>query len=112
MRMTEGLAKELEPHGVGVFAVAPPAVLTEMTKFIMRDPGGRKWRPGFGDVFEKGRASPPEAVAELVVGLTTGQADRLSGRYFRLSPPLEELVARTDEILENDLLTLRIRDLP
>jgi NAD(P)-dependent dehydrogenase (short-subunit alcohol dehydrogenase family) len=112
MRMTEGLAKELEPHGVKVFAVAPPAVLTDMTRFIMEDAGGKKWRPGFKDIFEKGRASPPEAVAELVVGLTSGKADRLTGRYFLVSPPLDEVVARTEEILEKDLLTLRITRLP
>ena len=51
MRLTEGLAKEAQEHGVQVFAMQPGAVLTEMPRFIMDSPGGRKWRPTFKDIF-------------------------------------------------------------
>jgi len=112
MRLTEGLAKELEPHGVKVFALAPPAVLTEMTRFIMDDPGGRKWRPGFHKLFDEGHGYPPEAVAETAVRLAEGEADELTGRYIPVTMNLRELVARASEILKDDLLTLRIRHLP
>lgn len=109
MRLTEGLAAEAGGHGVRVFAVAPPAILTDMTRFIMEDAGGKKWRPDFKGIFEEGRGHPPELVAELAVGLTSGAADRLSGRYFLATTDLGETIGRTDEILEKDLLTLRIR---
>lgn len=109
MRLTEGLAKEVEPHGVKVFAVAPPAVLTEMTRFIMNDPGGKKWRPGFGRALLAGRGCPPEKVAALVLKLLSGRADALSGRYVRVQDEFESLVERTEEIIAGDLLTLRIR---
>ena len=109
MRLTEGLAREVEKHGVKVFAVAPPAVLTEMTKFIMDDPGGRKWRPTFRGIFDKGRGRPPEVVANLALWLVSGKADRLTGRYFLTDVDLDELASRTDEILEKDLMTLRIK---
>jgi len=109
MRLTEGLAKEVQDHGVKVFAVAPPAVLTDMTRFIMDDPGGKKWRPNFGRIFEEGRDYPPEAVANLIVELVSGRADRLTGRYFAVRRDLDEIVAQADEIIANDLLTLRIR---
>ena len=109
MRLTEGLAKEVAEYGIKVFAVAPPAVLTEMTRFIMDDPGGQKWRPGFSDLFESGRDAPPEAVADLCVRLVRGEADALSGRYLLVQQDLDELVARADEIVERDLWTLRIR---
>ena len=111
MRLTEGLAKECEPHGIKVFAVAPPAVESEMTKFILQDAGGRKWRPGFGEMAAKGGFHPPGIVAQLCVDLVSGRADRLSGRYFRAPIDFGATVARTEEILEGDLLTLRIRKL-
>ncbi len=108
MRLTEGLAKETEKYGIKVFAVAPPAILTEMTKFIMNDEGGKRWRPGFNKIFEEGRDYPPEKVAELIIKLLSGKADRLTGRYFPVTQDFDEIVAKTDEIINKDLLTLRI----
>jgi 3-oxoacyl-[acyl-carrier protein] reductase len=109
MRLTEGLAKETQGHGVKVFAIAPPAILTDMTRFIMDDPGGKKWRPGFSRIFEEGRDSPPELVANLAVQLVSGRADRLTGRYFLVKQDFDEIIERTDEIISKDLLTLRLR---
>ncbi len=109
MRLTEGLAREVEPHGVKVFAVAPPAVDTAMTRFIMEDPGGAKWRPGFRRIFEEHRDHPPELVAELCVKLISGRADSLSGRYFPATRSFDEIVGQAATILKDDLMTLRIR---
>jgi len=109
MRLTEGLAKEAEPHGVKVFALAPPAILTEMTRFIMNDPGGRRWRPGFGEQLREGRGLPPALVAEYALKLVSGRADALTGRYFLATTDFDEVVEQTDAILRDDMLTLRIR---
>lgn len=109
MRLTEGLAKEVEEHGIKVFAVAPPAILTDMTRFILNDPGGKKWRPGFEKIFEEGRDYPPQAVAGLIRELVSGKADVLTGRYFDVREDLDAYIAQADDILENDRLTLRIR---
>ena len=109
MRLTEGLAKEVAEHGIKVFALAPPAILTEMTQFIMDDPGGKKWRPAFENIFKEGGDHPPEMVANWAVKLVSGRADALSGRYFLVTQDLDEVVGQTEAILRDDLLTLRIR---
>ncbi len=109
MRLTEGLAKEVEDYGIKVFALAPPAVMTKMTEFIMNDPGGKKWRPNFKKIFEEGHDSPPEAVAGMALNLVSGRADALSGRYFLVKSDFEKIVKQTEDILANDRLTLRIR---
>ncbi|MGB9596982.1 MAG: SDR family NAD(P)-dependent oxidoreductase [Candidatus Poribacteria bacterium] len=109
MRLTEGLSKETEKYNIKVFAVAPPAVLTEMTKFIMDDEGGKKWRPGFNKIFEQGHDYPPEKVAEFIIKLLSGKADKLTGRYFPVTQNFDEIIAKADEIINKDLLTLRIR---
>lgn len=111
MRLSEGLAQELKEHGIAVFALAPPAVLTEMTRFIMDDPGGRRWRPGFKRHLADG-GYPPEAVAEMALWLASGEADVLTGRYILATQSRDELLARAEEIVRDDLLTLRIRRLP
>ncbi len=109
MRLTEGLAAEAAEHNVKVFAVGPPAIRTEMTRFIATDPGGHKWRPGFGRIFEEGKDTPAESVADFIVEMTSGKYDALTGRYFEARWDLEEMAGREEEILEKDLYTLRIR---
>lgn len=109
VRLTEGLARELQPHGVCVFAVGPPAVRTAMTEFILTDPGGRRWRPGFERIFAEGRDHPPELVADLVLGLLSGSADALTGRFLPATRPLADILRDADEILARGLLTLRLR---
>ncbi|MCD4699067.1 MAG: SDR family oxidoreductase [Phycisphaerae bacterium] len=107
MRLTEGLAKEVEEYGVKVFALAPPAMDTAMTRFIMDDPGGKKWRPGFEKHMRK--SQPPALIGELAVKLVSGRADALTGRFFLATRDFDEIVASTETILKDDLMTLRIR---
>jgi NAD(P)-dependent dehydrogenase (short-subunit alcohol dehydrogenase family) len=109
MRLTEGMSKELEEHNVKVFAVAPPAILSDMTKFIMDDEGGKQWRPDFKSIFEDGRDHPPEIVADLILELVSGKADRLHGRYFLATKDINDVLAQEDKILAEDLMTLRLK---
>ena len=110
MRLTEGLAREAAPHGVKVFALAPPAIRTEMTRFIMDDPGGRKWRPEFRERFADGkRFHPASLIGQWTVNLLSGRADALTGRYFLATRDFDEVVAQTGRILQDDAMTLRIR---
>ncbi len=46
----------------------------------------------------------------MALALVSGRADALSGRYFEATSDFAQTVARTEEITERDLLTLRIRE--
>lgn len=112
MRLTEGLAAEAAPHGVSVFALAPPAVDTAMTRYILESPEGRQHRPNFKELFENHEDRPPQLIAEWCLKLLGGRADRLTGRYFLATEDFEAILAATDTILAEDLMTLRLRPTP
>ena len=94
-RFGETLALQLEPHGIPVFPISPGLVRTEMTEDVF--PDDAPW-------------TPPEAAPELVRALASGRFDALSGRYIHAEhDPPEQLEARIDEILSDDLNAIRLR---
>ena len=87
------LAEQLEGR-VPVFVMSPGLVRTAMTQ---RAPDDAPW-------------TPPECAPRLVRALASGRFDRLSGRYLHAEhDPPEELERRIDEILADDLNTIRLR---
>ena len=79
-----------------------------MTRFIVDDEGGRKWRPDFSKIFEEGRDHDPADIARFIVDLVSGRADGLTGRFFDPRRPIEDYMDEAKKIIENDLWTLRI----
>ena len=93
-RFGEVLAKQVEPHGVKVFVISPGLVRTEMTDHWGDD---LPW-------------TPPELAPRLVLELSSGRFDALSGRYLHAErDPQDELDRRTDPILAEDLHAIRLR---
>jgi NAD(P)-dependent dehydrogenase (short-subunit alcohol dehydrogenase family) len=93
-RFSEILADQLRPHGIPVFSISPGLVRTEMTKGA---PDDAPW-------------TPPELAPRLVRALASGRLDRLAGRYLHAEhDDVDELEARADEIVENDLNAIRLR---
>ena len=93
-RMGEGLALQLEPHGIAVFTISPGLVKTEMTDRFADD---MPW-------------TPPELAPRLVRALASGRADRLSGRYIHAEhDDVEDLIRRAGEITEKDLNAIRLQ---
>jgi NAD(P)-dependent dehydrogenase (short-subunit alcohol dehydrogenase family) len=79
---------------IPVFVFSPGLVQTEMTSSFPRD---LPW-------------TPPELAPELVRKLATGKYDVLAGRYLHAEhDDLDDLLARIDEIRENDLNAIRLR---
>jgi NAD(P)-dependent dehydrogenase (short-subunit alcohol dehydrogenase family) len=96
IRLTEGLALSGAPHGVHTFAIHPGVVDTDLLRAYHLDLG-------------RVRLDPPERAATLCVRLASGAYDTLSGRFLRVDDDLDDLVRRTADITEQQLLTLRIK---
>lgn len=93
-RFNEGLALQLEEHGIPVFTISPGLVKTDMTEV-------------FGDDMPW---TPPELAPQLVRVLASGRADKLSGRYIHAEhDDIEDLIRRADEIVDNDLNAIRLQ---
>ncbi|HEY7148704.1 MAG TPA: SDR family oxidoreductase [Gaiellaceae bacterium] len=92
-RYGETLANELRGR-IPVFFFSPGLVQTEMTGGFSRD---LDW-------------TPPELAPQLVHVLASGRADELAGRYIHAEhDDIEDLIARADEIVENDLNAIRLQ---
>jgi 3-oxoacyl-[acyl-carrier protein] reductase len=93
-RFGELLAGALAERGIAVFTISPGLVRTEMTEVLGDD---APW-------------TPPELAPRLVRVLASGRADRLSGRYIHAEhDDIEDLIQRSEEILERDLNAIRLR---
>ena len=93
-RYAETLANELKGR-IPVFAISPGLVRTEMTEG--RFPEDSPW-------------TPPEAAPRLVLAIASGKLDRLAGRYLHAEhDDPDDLAARADEILEQDLNAIRLK---
>ena len=93
-RYGETLANELAGR-IPVFVISPGLVRTAMTEGNF--PDDAPW-------------TPPELAPRLVRELASGKLDRLAGRYIHAEhDDPDDLAARADEILENDLNAIRLR---
>src|SRR5206468_12609165 len=93
-RFSELLAGQLAPRGIYVFPISPGLVQTEMT----------------GNMSDDAPWTPPECAPRLVRALASGRFDRLNGRYLHAEhDDPDELERRANEIVDQDLNTIRLR---
>jgi short-subunit dehydrogenase len=92
-RYGETLANELDGR-IPVFFFSPGLVRTELTSWA---PDDAPW-------------TPPELAPALVRKLASGAYDALAGRYLHAEhDDVDELLARIDEVREQDLNAIRLR---
>jgi len=114
IKFTENLAVELRNEGITVFAVHPGIVRTGMAELALNaevspDSPAGKVAAWLRQEIVAGHDLPAERVAQLVIQLTDGRGDALTGRYIDAHDDLTALLARTEEIQQADLYTLRLR---
>jgi NAD(P)-dependent dehydrogenase (short-subunit alcohol dehydrogenase family) len=113
IRITEVLAEDTRDHGIGVFAISPGAVHTELTETIVQSPVAAARAPDFvrrwAKLFADGQDVPPEHGAQLVVALASAQADALSGCFIRVTDDLADLVRSVPGLDGAQVHKLRLR---
>jgi len=58
---------------------------------------------------DEGYGASPESAVDLVLLLSSGKADSLSGCYLTVHDDLSAIVGQAQEVQANDLYTLQIR---
>jgi NAD(P)-dependent dehydrogenase (short-subunit alcohol dehydrogenase family) len=108
MRFTEALAAELRECGISVFAITFGSVRTAMTEEMIASEEGRRWLPWCADIFESGRDVTVEPATALVVFLSTGAGDQLSGRVLSAFDEPADVARYIKRAQSDDLYMLRL----
>lgn len=113
LRFSEGLALQVKPYGIGVFAISPGLVHTAMTeRHWQARPLAERSVSAAPTTNPTNDWTPPELAAQLVVFLASGRGDALSGRFIHArADDVVEMAARAEEIEQEDLYALRVRKL-
>lgn len=96
IRFTESTMADYGNQGIVAYAVHPGGVATDMARFVPE-----KWRPVL-------LTDTPELSADTLVWLAKERKDWLAGRYVSAMWDMEQLVEKREEIVQNDLLKMRM----
>src|SRR3989440_2590739 len=113
IKFTENVARETKHYGVKVFAIHPGLLPIGMTTaalegtFPSESPEGRlsSWTR---QQIDEGYGASPESAVELVLLLSSGEADSLSGCYLTVHDDLPAIIGEAQEVRANDLYTLQV----
>jgi NAD(P)-dependent dehydrogenase (short-subunit alcohol dehydrogenase family) len=95
LRFTEFVANEYADQGIVAFAIHPGGVQTELALNMPKD-------------MHAMLVDEPRLAGDSVAWLTQERREWLSGRYVSVNWDMPELVAKKDEIVEGDKLTMRM----
>lgn len=105
---TNQLAASVMKQGICVFALSPEGA-SEMTQMLATSPlVGERMNSHFTQVSAESPNLPGSLAALMFV--LSGEADALTGRQISHWDNLEDLTQHCDDILRDDLLTLRLRE--
>lgn len=103
-RLSECLSAEVADLGVQVFAVNPGLIRTDLTEALLQDAWvGEDLASRSADEW-----TDPAIPAEFVARIAAGDLDELTGRHLDATDDIDSLRERAEEIVDRDLLTLRL----
>jgi len=96
-RLTDTIAESVKEYNIGIFAISPGLVLTDMARDV----------PFFKDL-PPDAWTPIEKSAEVVSKLVTGKYNKLSGRFIHVDYDLENMLNNVEKIVDDGLFILRL----
>jgi NAD(P)-dependent dehydrogenase (short-subunit alcohol dehydrogenase family) len=117
VKFTENLASETKQHAISVFSVHPGLLriglsVPALARTAPTSSAESLMHTWIRRELAAGRGAEPHQAAELLLRIATGELDRLSGRHLSVHDDLNTLLARTEDILRDDLYVLALRSLP
>jgi NAD(P)-dependent dehydrogenase (short-subunit alcohol dehydrogenase family) len=117
VKFTENLGYETARQGISVFSVDPGLLRIGLSEPALARAAPANSAEGMMHTWVRrelaaGRGAEPHQAAELLLRIATGEADRLSGRHLSVHDDLDMLLARTGEVLGEDLYVLGLHSLP
>jgi NAD(P)-dependent dehydrogenase (short-subunit alcohol dehydrogenase family) len=116
VKLTENLAFETRRHGISVFGVNPgilpigfsEAALAHDTPYGSCLGRVHAW---IRRELDEGRGTDPATAVDLVVRLSSGRYDALSGRQVSVHDDLDEVLERIDDVRHRELYVLGLQRL-
>jgi NAD(P)-dependent dehydrogenase (short-subunit alcohol dehydrogenase family) len=108
IRLSECLAAEVKPHRTAVFAMGPGTVRAAMSEHCFISPEGKTWLPLFRKIFDSDRLLPPVRPAALLLALTSGDADVLSGCFVQPSDDIDRIIQAAAEVEAGKFYALQL----
>jgi NAD(P)-dependent dehydrogenase (short-subunit alcohol dehydrogenase family) len=117
IKFTENLAVETRDHGIKVFAVHPGLLPIGMTEALFEaadppvplDAATARIQGWTRRQLASGRGALPQDAADLILLLSRGVGDALSGCYLTVHDDVGEMIRHADDVQLDDLYTLQIR---
>ncbi len=105
---TNSLAAGVRDYGIYAFALSPGG-RTAMAEILAESPYvSEELRAVARSTLREPDHGTPASV-QMLLFLLSGRADGLTGRHIPFDVPIEDLIRRADEIVQDDLYALRLR---
>jgi NAD(P)-dependent dehydrogenase (short-subunit alcohol dehydrogenase family) len=116
VKFTENLALETQRYGVAVFSVHPGLLPIGMADAAYADssPRGSIEAQVFAWVrneISEGRGADPAAAVDLILRLTSGRYDELTGRQLSVHDDIDAVLAEIDDVRSRELYVLGVQRL-